>query len=211
MSETPNQDVSAIPVAWASSVGWRANQLMSAEQYRQCLPKNRADFDVPLYGPDALDNYRRLADENQQDAARFRMLLQQHKHWLGIFRCDPDGAPSDSLDHVELKALLDQLIAPMCVWCEERVPGACKSHYETLTCERRVIVPTAEEWAGAEAHALKYALYRLADAAEALGVNHFGDDWRSDQVQELQAATHAARLALGPNAELSGAVRRPLE
>jgi hypothetical protein len=104
-------DASAIPIAWASSVGWRANQLMSAEQYRQCLPKNRADFDVPLYGPEALDNYRRQADENQQDAARFRMLLQQHKHWLGIFRCDPDGAPSDSLDHVELRALLDQLIA----------------------------------------------------------------------------------------------------
>ena len=107
----PTQDVSAIPIAWASSVGWRANQLMSAEQYRQCLPKNRADFDVPLYGPEALGNYRRLADESQQDAARFRMLLQQHKHWLGVFRCDPDGAPSDSLDHVELRATLDQLIA----------------------------------------------------------------------------------------------------
>lgn len=105
------QGASAIPIAWTSSVGWRANQLMSAEQYRQCLPKNRADFDVPLYGPEALDNYRRQADENQQDAARFRMLLQQHKHWLGIFCCDPDGAPSDSLDHVELRALLDQLIA----------------------------------------------------------------------------------------------------
>jgi hypothetical protein len=105
------QDVSAIPLAWASSIGWRANQLMSAEQYRQCLPKNRADFDVPLYGPDAMENWRRLADESQQDAARFRMLLQQHKHWLGIFRCDPDGAPSDSLDLAELKALLDQLIA----------------------------------------------------------------------------------------------------
>lgn len=107
----PTQDVSAIPIAWASSVGWRANQLMSAEQYRQCLPKNRADFDVPLYGPEALGNYRRLADESQQDAARFRMLLQQHRHWLGVFRCDPDGAPSDSLDHVELRATLDQLIA----------------------------------------------------------------------------------------------------
>lgn len=48
-------------------------------------------------------------------------------------------------------------------------------------------------------------LRRLADAADALGVNNFGDDWRSDQVQELQAATHAARLVLGPNARLSGA------
>lgn len=51
-----------------------------------------------------------LPADDQQDAARFRMLLQQHKHWLGVFRCDPDGTPSDSLDHVELKALLDQLI-----------------------------------------------------------------------------------------------------
>ena len=59
MSKTPTQDVSAIPIAWASSVGWRANQLMSAEQYRQCLPKNRTDFDVPLYGPDALVNAAR--------------------------------------------------------------------------------------------------------------------------------------------------------
>ncbi len=46
---------------------------------------------------------------------------------------------------------------------------------------------------------LQFALQRLADAAGALGVNHFGEDWRSDEVQELQAATHAARLVLGPN------------
>ena len=46
---------------------------------------------------------------------------------------------------------------------------------------------------------LQFALRRLADAAEALGVNHFGKDWLSDEVQELQAATHAARLVLGPN------------
>jgi Xaa-Pro aminopeptidase len=46
---------------------------------------------------------------------------------------------------------------------------------------------------------LQFALQRLADAAEALGVNNFGEDWRSDEVHELQAATHAARLVLGPN------------
>ena len=46
---------------------------------------------------------------------------------------------------------------------------------------------------------LQFALQRLADASEALGVNHFGDDWLSDEVQELQAATRAARLVLGPN------------
>ena len=47
---------------------------------------------------------------------------------------------------------------------------------------------------------LQFALQRLADAADTLGVNHFGDDWLSDEVQELQAATRAARLVLGPNA-----------
>ena len=46
---------------------------------------------------------------------------------------------------------------------------------------------------------LQFALQRLTDAAEAFGVNHFGEDWRSDEVQELQAAMHAARLVLGPN------------
>ena len=44
---------------------------------------------------------------------------------------------------------------------------------------------------------LQFALRRLADAADTLGVNHFGDDWLSDEVQELQAATRAARLVLG--------------
>ena len=36
--------------------------------------------------------------------------------------------------------------ATMCVWCENRVCGACKSHYDTLTCTHRVFVPTAEQW-----------------------------------------------------------------
>lgn len=36
--------------------------------------------------------------------------------------------------------------ATMCVWCEERVQGACKSQYDTLTCTHRVFVPTAEQW-----------------------------------------------------------------
>jgi hypothetical protein len=51
------------------------------------------------------------AEAAEQDAARFRMLLQQNKHWLGVFACNPDGTPSDSLDHAELKAQLDALIA----------------------------------------------------------------------------------------------------
>lgn len=60
------------------------------------------------------------AEAAEQDAARFRMLLQQHKHWLGVFACNPDGTPSDSLDHAELKARLDALIA------QEPAPG-CKT------------------------------------------------------------------------------------
>jgi hypothetical protein len=51
---------------------------------------------------------------------------------------------------------------------------------------------------------MQFALQRLADAADTLGVNHFGSDWRSDEVQELQAATRAARLTLGPNVEVTG-------
>ena len=46
---------------------------------------------------------------------------------------------------------------------------------------------------------LQFALQRLADAADSVGVKHFDTDWLSDEVQELQAATHAARLVLGPN------------
>ena len=45
----------ARPIAWASSVEWRKNQLLSAAQYDNCLPKNRADFDMPLYGQAAID------------------------------------------------------------------------------------------------------------------------------------------------------------
>lgn len=37
------------PVAWASSKEWRKNQLMSAAQYNSALPKNRTDFDIPLF------------------------------------------------------------------------------------------------------------------------------------------------------------------
>lgn len=51
------------------------------------------------------------AEAAEQDAARFRMLLQQNKHWLGVFACNQDGTPSDSLDHAELTARLDALIA----------------------------------------------------------------------------------------------------
>ncbi len=80
------------------------------------------------------------AEAAEQDAARFRMLLQQNKHWLGVFACNPDGTPSDSLDHAELKARLDALIAqepaPGCKtpsgchengclgWCDEHRPEA---------------------------------------------------------------------------------------
>ena len=46
---------------------------------------------------------------------------------------------------------------------------------------------------------LQFALQRLADAADGVGVKHFDTDWLSDEVQELQASTHAARLVLGPN------------
>lgn len=37
------------PDAWMSSDPTRANQLMSAAQYKSALPKNRECFDVALY------------------------------------------------------------------------------------------------------------------------------------------------------------------
>ena len=43
------------PRAWASSAEWRGNQLLSAAQYDNCLLKNRADFDVPLYDQTVID------------------------------------------------------------------------------------------------------------------------------------------------------------
>lgn len=55
---------------------------------------------------------RLVSDLVKRDAHRFRKLLMQHKHWLGVFKCDPDGAPSDSLSHIELKALLDAMEGP---------------------------------------------------------------------------------------------------
>jgi len=36
-------------MAYASSQEWRRNHVMSKAQYDNCLPKNRVDFDVPLY------------------------------------------------------------------------------------------------------------------------------------------------------------------
>ena len=43
------------PRAWESSVSWRVNQLLSAAQYDNCLPKTRVDFDVPLFDQSTID------------------------------------------------------------------------------------------------------------------------------------------------------------
>ena len=70
--------------------------------------------------------------------------------------------------------------APMCVWCEKRVCGACKSHYDTLTCTHRVIVPTAEEWDSAiEARAaeLHEGCRMPMEQARALAASEASPDW----------------------------------
>lgn len=64
--------------------------------------------------------------------------------------------------------------ATMCAWCETRVQGACKSHYDTLTCTHRMIVPTAEQWDSAVE----------ARAAEL----HEGCRMPMEQAQELAAS-----------------------
>lgn len=70
---------------------------------------------------------------------------------------------------------------------------------KAIKAEAKVALLRAALNGGNAIERLQFALQRLADATEALGVNNFGEDWRSDEVQELQAATHAARLVLGPN------------
>lgn len=56
---------------------------------------------------------RRMVDDFvKRDAYRYRKLLMQGKHWLGVFRCDPDGTPSDSISADELSALLDAMDGP---------------------------------------------------------------------------------------------------
>lgn len=70
--------------------------------------------------------------------------------------------------------------ATMCVWCEERVQGACKSHYDTLTCTHRVMVPTAEEWDSAvEARAaeLHEGCRMPMEQARALAASEASPDW----------------------------------
>jgi hypothetical protein len=62
---------------------------------------------------DELRMKRMVDDWVKRDAYRYRKLvMQQHKHWLGVFRCDPDGAPSDSISHDELAKLLDAMGGP---------------------------------------------------------------------------------------------------
>ncbi len=61
---------------------------------------------------DELRTRRMVDDFVKRDAYRYRKLLMQDKHWLGVFRCDPDGTPSDSISADELSALLDAMDGP---------------------------------------------------------------------------------------------------
>lgn len=61
---------------------------------------------------DELRTRQMVDDFVKRDAYRYRKLLMQDKHWLGVFRCDPDGTPSDSISADELSALLDAMGGP---------------------------------------------------------------------------------------------------
>ena len=56
-------------VAYQSSLEWRLNHLMSRRQYDSCLPKNRVDFDVPLYTADQLTQAVQEATARALEAA----------------------------------------------------------------------------------------------------------------------------------------------
>jgi len=101
------------------SKNWRPGK--PSAKRRTCDAKSRACatcFTVrqtlgnPTDTADSNEMRQLVSDLVKRDAHRFRKLLMQHKHWLGVFRCDPDGAPSDSLSHVELTALLDAMEGP---------------------------------------------------------------------------------------------------
>lgn len=61
---------------------------------------------------DSANLARMVADVVKRDAYRYRKLLMHEKHWLGVFCCDPDGTPSDSISNDELSALLDSMDGP---------------------------------------------------------------------------------------------------
>jgi len=90
-------------------------------------------------------------------------------------------------------------VARMQAALEETASRSADYLRKAIKAEAEVALLRAALNGGNVIERLQFALQRLADAAGALGVNHFGNDWRSDEVQELQAATHAARLVLGPN------------
>ena len=48
-------------------------------------------------------------DTREQDAARFRLLLDG-QHNFGVFVCGPDGSPDDSISNDELRAALDGML-----------------------------------------------------------------------------------------------------
>lgn len=61
---------------------------------------------------DSANLARMVADVVKRDAYRYRKLLMSGKHWLGVFCCDPDGTPSDSISNDELSARLDAMDGP---------------------------------------------------------------------------------------------------
>ena len=61
---------------------------------------------------DSANLARMVADVVKRDAYRYRKLLMSDKHWLGVFYCNPDGTPSDSISNDELSARLDAMDGP---------------------------------------------------------------------------------------------------
>lgn len=61
---------------------------------------------------DSANLARMVADVVKRDAYRYRKLLMSEKHWLGVFHCNPDGTPSDSISNDELSARLDAMDGP---------------------------------------------------------------------------------------------------
>ena len=95
---------------------WRELALSQAGDAGIVARMVKAETEVALLNAAMRDDLRtrRMVDDFvKRDAYRYRKLLMQERHWLGVFRCNPDGTPSDSISADELSALLDAM-APGC-------------------------------------------------------------------------------------------------
>jgi hypothetical protein len=94
----------------------------------------------------------------------------------------------------------DQKLDRIAKAINDAMPPAVKRHYAFPLDELRKLAraATATSAPAEDGAGVREALERLADAADAVGVQFFDTDTMAPEVEEMQAATQAARDALSP-------------